>query len=94
MTMAGKRRFFTSEGYKRLEQNPFVDKEMLQFVREKWRREARKAAPAPSSSTDGRTPLSGKGGRKSAHHQADNKQPLNEEKLRMMTDTIKSLLRE
>ena len=92
--MAGRRRFFTSEGYKRLEQNPFVDKEMLRFIREEWRREARKAPPEPPPSTDNRKRQAGNDGKKTARPQADTKQPLNEKKLRMMTDTIKSMLRE
>lgn len=33
--MKNKRNYFTAEGYRRLARNPFVDKEVLQFIRRK-----------------------------------------------------------
>jgi hypothetical protein len=43
--MGTKRQFFTPEGYRKLTQNPFVDKKMLQFVKDRTRQ------PPPSSKT-------------------------------------------
>ena len=86
--MAGKRRFFTSEGYKRLERNPFVDKKMLAFMREEWRKEARNAAPDRQAATGKRS------GRPDAAAPDKTGSKLTEENIRRMTETIKSMLRE
>jgi len=93
--MAGKRNFFSSEGYQRLEKNPFVNKEMLQFIRGKWR-EAAHTAPQPVTTTSAtglsKSPQARK--RVSGGSAKGKESAAKEKVIRLMTATIKSLLRE
>ncbi|MBN1575940.1 MAG: hypothetical protein JW913_05270 [Chitinispirillaceae bacterium] len=93
--MAVKRRYFTSEGYKRLEKNPFVDKEMLRFIREKWREAARETMPSvkppPPKGGQQETPPD----RRASPAASDGQKKQAEEKaIRLMTATIRHLLHE
>ncbi len=86
--------FFTPEGYSRLRKNPFVDEEMLRFIREKQRRNPsimRSTSSLSKSNND--TFVGGKEAHTEVKNTSDRK-PLDERKIRLITEVIRSLLRE
>jgi hypothetical protein len=50
--MDRKRQIFTPESYRKLAQNPFVDKKMLQFVKNKTRQSPLLAGSPPTASAE------------------------------------------
>ncbi|MBN1306849.1 MAG: hypothetical protein JXA18_02960 [Chitinispirillaceae bacterium] len=93
--MPSKKRFFTTEGYKRLEQNPFVDKEMLRFVREKWRAAAAATPPEKPPAAKNRQQKTHPGRRTSRSTVPESRKKRSEEDaVELMTAAIRRLLRE
>jgi hypothetical protein len=86
-----KRRHFTPEECERLQRNPFVDKKMLEFVRERSQRTPRRAPRAGKQSPDRppavSSPQSSSGA--TPHSQTT---AMNEKTIRLITDKIKTLL--
>ncbi len=89
--MDEKRRHFTPEEYERLVRNPFVDKKMLQFIRERSQQTARRTPRAGKQSPDRppavSSPQSAYGA--TAHSKTT---AMNEKTIRLITDKIKTLL--
>jgi hypothetical protein len=79
--MKNKRSYFTADGYRRLARNPFVDKEMLQFIRRKT------PADMPVAPSTGPNP-----GKTKGSHVPVRQPVLSEDAARLIAAALKGLL--
>lgn len=80
--MKKKRSYFTAEGYRRLARNPFVDRNMLQFIQDKAHISADDTKPTTNESRK-RLPSTG-----------TSKPVISEEAAKLIAAAISSMLRE
>jgi|GEM_PF-6677882 len=88
MNQHDRRRPLSSEEIRRLEKNPFVDKEMVQFLRKKQSGGAARFAPSPA------TPASPQKGVPPRAETQNNERSINEKTIQLITAAIKGMMRE
>lgn len=88
MNQHDRRRPLTSEEIRRLEKNPFIDKEMMRFIRKK---QSSGGILSTSSPTTSASPL--KGVQPRAEKQ-NKERPISEKTIQLITAAIKGMMRD